>query len=513
MKIEDSLRLLSSAISYVFFTTLSRMSGFFRDMVIARYMGAGISTDIFFVAFKIPNSFRRMLAEGALSPAFVPIFSQLIDKNAIEARKFAGDIVIFITVITTAIVCLINLYASQVISAIAPGFNKSPEILATASIMLQLNMPFLISISITAILGGSLNSVHVFSYFAAIPILLNSTMIVFMLFFGQQFQTYGWCLSYAVVFVTLVQPLIMLFGCYKNNIVPVFRIIKPTYYFKKFTKALFPVIMGQGVFQINVFVDSIFASFFTAGISYLYYTDRIGQFATTIIGHTLGIVSLPLLSRRIKSNLMDEAMDLKIGCIKWAIIFAVPASSFLMTFSTEITALIYQYGHFTSSDTFIVSNMVAIYAISISFISINRILNACMFALGDTRTPMIIGIASVIINIAINMILIDKIQYYSVIIATCCSAAVEFIASSFCLKYKHRFWKKSKDNFKTFIKSCLSCCVLVILASKTISFVGISSNLSSILIAGSFGIGYFVIMHLLGALNMRIMFRSIFNRS
>ncbi len=460
------LKMLVSGVSYMFFTMLSRISGFVREILIARYLGIGIESDAFFAAWRIPNSFRKLLADGGISAAFVPLFVKIRTNSIIKANIFSGNVAVAFFLITCLITILVELFAPSIIYYITPGFAKNPDKMNLTVLLARIMMPYLPLISMVALLGGICNGIRIFSYFAAIQIIQNLSMILSAVIFGK-LSSFVYFLSGSAIVGGFIQIAIMLFACYKNNVLPIlkFNWISDIWIF---FKNLIPVIISQGAMQINIFVGGIFASLTAGATSYLAYTDRIGLFATTMIGYTLGTISLPLLSKKIALNDKIGAIQIQQQCIKWAILLAIPATVAIIMLSKKIVIALYLSSKFTIFHAEIVSKMLQIYALGVPFIAINRIFNSSFFANSNTKIPMYIGIFSATLNVILNIILIKFFSFYAMIISTTvCSICESFLLWIF-LKIKYGIVGVIYNNLKFMI---LSFCFSVLISLEAIFIV------------------------------------------
>ena len=475
--------LLSSA-SYMFFTMLSRISGFIREVLLARYLGVGMESDAFFAAWRIPNSFRKLLADGGVSAAFVPLFVKVRTQSVEKSDIFSANIAVILFAITCFITLLVEIFTPSIIAAVAPGFVKDQAKMDLTILLSRIMMPYLPLISMVALLGGILNGVRVFSYFAAIQVIQNLSMIISVFIFGDlpNFVNY---LSFSAVVGGVIQIAIMLYACKRNSVLPKFRfaVIHEIWHF---FKSLFPVLISQGAMQINIFVGTIFATMTVGATSYLAYTDRIGLFATTMIGYTLGTISLPLISKKISIGDKIGAIEIQKQCIEWAILLAVPAAIAMIILSQQIVTALYASPKFGIEHIIVVSKMLQFYAIAVPFIAINRIFNSSFFANSDTKIPMYIGITSALTNVVLNIILIKHIGFYAMIISTTICSMIEFLLLCIFLKTKYNFLGLSTKNIKYLIISIICSLIISVEAkyiSSSLSFSPLLSLLFAIFIA------------------------------
>lgn len=458
-----------SASVVAFGVLLSRITGLFRDIAFAKWLGTGIIAEAFYVAFRLPNTFRRIFAEGAFSNVFVPVFSIKYKENEKEAKIFSGNICLLLFCILLLFTSIIEVFMPEVIRLINPGFVKDAEKFNLTVYLSRICFPYIMLISITSLFGAILNSVGRFWQFASISAVMNITFIVGIVFFRDLFLNSGFCLSWMLIIAGLLQILILIFFCRKYKIYPSFHVFSSLQskehkgliasFFRKFL----PAVVSSGILQINIFVDGIFASFFTGAVSYLYYTDRVGQFPLSMIGYSLSIALLPSLSVAFASKDNENILKLQKNSMTLVSFFAIPAMLLIAVLSTPLIQLIYERGEFTSNDTVVVGNMLSIYAISIPFNILSKILFTCFYAKKDTNTPLKISIFSLFLNIILNMCLFKIIEQYCVITATTISAILSTIVSIIVLKKRNILLISLKDlhlSYRIAILSIITCLIV-----------------------------------------------------
>ena len=296
------MNLIASTSTFGFYTLISRILGYVRDILIAIFLGTSLFADAFFVAFRLPNTFRRLFAEGSFNAAFIPSYAGALAKNKIEADNFAKNVFNLLFIILLFFVLVAEVFMPQLIFLIAPGFYKDPEKLKLAVELSRITFPFLFFVCLASFFGAILNSYNKFAAAAAAPIILN-IILIGSLFFSQWVNTSDvLVLSYAVSIAGFLQ-LIVLFFFVRKNFKPILNIkIKIDKEVKFFFRKLLPSIFSSGVTQINILVGTIIASFQASAVSYLYYADRIYQMNLAIAGIAIGTVMLPELSKHVKNN-------------------------------------------------------------------------------------------------------------------------------------------------------------------------------------------------------------------
>lgn len=299
------------------FTMISRVTGFVRDVLIAATLGAGPVADAFFVAFKLPNFFRRLTGEGAMTVAFVPLYAGKLEEDKAAARAFAGRIqAVLVSGLLTFLV-VVEIFMPWVMLALAPGFAGDPERFGIAVELTRITFPYLPLISLVALWGGMLNSLGRFGPMAAAPILLNLILIGMMLGLGGMFETPGHLLAWGVSVAGLAQAVYVGSALFRSRALPPPVLPKLTPEVKRFFKLALPAALGAGVVQVNLLIDIVLASLLPEGsISFLYYADRVVQLPLGVVGVAIGTAMLPLLSRQVRAAELGDgnpARALEIG--------------------------------------------------------------------------------------------------------------------------------------------------------------------------------------------------------
>ena len=296
------MNLIKSTGTFGFFTIISRLLGYLRDVLIAIFLGTSFVADVFFVAFRIPNTFRRLFSEGAFNAAFVPSYSSELFKGKNKSNKFSNDIFNLLLVSLLFIVILIEIFMPVFISIIAPGFLGDEEKISLAIDLTRITFPFLMLVSLSSFFSAILNSHNRFAETAAAPIILNIILIIVLMISKSLNDQLVYYLSYGVTLAGLMQLAFLYFYVkkyFKLNFNFKFNLSNKV---KIFFKKLLPSIFSSGVAQINILVGTIIASFQASAVSYLYYADRIYQINLAIAGIAIGVVILPQLSKHISSK-------------------------------------------------------------------------------------------------------------------------------------------------------------------------------------------------------------------
>ena len=386
------------------FTLLSRIVGFVRDIVLSAVLGSGAVADAFFVAFKLPNFFRRLFAEGAFSAAFVPLFAhELQGKGRDEALAFARQAHAALLVVLIPFSVLLILAMPGVMALLAPGMRDDPPTFAMAVEFGRIAFPYLLFISLAALYGGVLNGIDRFAHVAATPILLNLALIGAVLGLTPFLPNSGYAASIGVAIAGLLQWLWLLVACARDGVG--MRLVRPRWTARvaRLVKLATPVAIGGGVQQISVVLDVVWASLLPVGtISALYYADRIAQLPLGVVGIAIGTALLPLLARQLRAGQDDSAMANQNRAIEFGLLFSLPATLALWLLAEPMIRVLFERGRFGPDDTWRTAGALAAFAVGLPAFVLVKALTPGFFAREDTRAPLYIAVASIAANIALN---------------------------------------------------------------------------------------------------------------
>ncbi len=406
------------------FTFASRITGFVRDALIAGILGVSGITDAFFVAFKLPNFFRRFFAEGAFNAAFVPLFSGiLVSSGPVAARLYGEKVFALLLLALTGFVLLFENFMPTVVFLFAPGFQGVPEKFQMAVELSRITFPYILFISLASLLSGILNSMGKFAVPAGAPIILNLTMIVALLMAAADWIAPSTGLAWAVFIAGVLQLGWLWIFCFLHgmDLKPTSPRLTPE------TKALIrlgvPGAISAGVIQLNLFMDMIFASWLPTGaISYLFYADRLNQLPLGVIGIAVSTALLPELSKHIKGGQHDQARYTQNRALEFALAITLPAAVGLIVLGGPLVALLFERGAFTSGDAQATGYTLAAFSAGLPAYVLIKILSTPFFAHQDTKTPMKVAIAAVILNFGLNCVLVGPLSYVGLALATAISA-------------------------------------------------------------------------------------------
>ncbi|MGH8372767.1 MAG: murein biosynthesis integral membrane protein MurJ [Gammaproteobacteria bacterium] len=388
-------------------TFLSRILGFVRDMVMARYFGAGMVMDAFFVAFKIPNFMRRTFGEGAFSLAFVPVISEYkTTREQAEVKELVDRVAGTFGLVLFGVTLVGVIAAPVVVWIFAPGFSAHETKYELTVQMLRVTFPYLMFISLTAFAGGILNTYGKFGVPAFTPVLLNLVMISAVIWLAPHLAEPGMALAWGVFFAGVLQLAFQAPFLLRLKLLPRPRLAAGHEAVARILKLMLPALFGSSVSQINLLVDTLIASFLVTGsVSWLYYADRIMEFPLGVFSIALGTVILPHLSQHFaaKSKLgFSATMD---WALRLTAVMVLPAAVGLMALSGPILATLFNYGAFDSTATRMSSAALMMYSIGLLGFTLVKVLAPGFYARQDTRTPVRIGVISVIANIVLNAII------------------------------------------------------------------------------------------------------------
>ena len=471
--------LFRSFFTVSFYTFLSRVLGFIRDILIARYLGSTVMADAFFVAFRIPNFFRRVLAEGAYSAALIPVFSGVVlnPKNDHEASDFVENTTSMLLFATVVLTILFFFGMPYIIQVLAPGFTDNKEAYELAVHFGKIIFPYLIFISLAAHFA-SINNVHErFAAGAFAPAILNISFILSLFILTPLLPSAGHALSYGVLIGGVLQFL-YLYRSVLKFYRPRLRIPVLNEKLKKFFRLFLPGIVGSGVIQLNIVIGTIIASFLPVGaISHIYYADRLNQLPLAIFGIALGIVLLPSLSKAIKSSNQETIHNIQNRSIEFSLLISLPSAIGLFILAEPIIYILFERGAFLQEDTFYTARVLGYFALGLPAYIIIKILVSCFFAREDTKTPLYISIVSVISNIMLSLLLIESMREMGIALATAISAWINALLLYVMLSLRNNIKFDSlliSNSIKILISS--TALVLVLYGLKAIIFEDFVSN-------------------------------------
>jgi putative peptidoglycan lipid II flippase len=413
------MNLLKALATVSSLTFLSRILGYARDALIARAFGAGLATDAFFVAFRIPNLLRRLFAEGAFSQAFVPIFSEYRNRESGENTKALVDCVASALALVLVFTALLGIAAAPfIIYVSAPGFAADADKFALTVAMLRITFPYVLFISLVALAAGILNSWSKFAVPAFTPVLLNVSFIVAAAFAAPYFDPPVMALAWAVLAGGALQLAFQLPFLARIGMLPRWR---PDFRHPGVTrilKLMAPAVFGVSIGQISLLINTIFASFLVSGsVSWLYYADRLMEFPAALLGVALGTILLPSLSRYHSDANGAEYSKLLDWGLRVTLLLALPAAAALALLALPLITTLFQYGRFTAEDARMTQHALVAYSVGLTGLILVKILAPGFYARQNVVTPVKIGLVTLAATQLMNLALIGPLGHAGLALA------------------------------------------------------------------------------------------------
>jgi putative peptidoglycan lipid II flippase len=421
--------LLKSASVISAFTILSRIFGYVRDYRIAFLLGAGTAADAYTTAYRIPNLLRRLVGEGAVSAAFIPVFTRYIAENKeADGWEFANTMLTVITILLTILTIAGILLSPLLVRVFASGFGDTPGKLELTSALNRIMFPYIFLISLSALAMGILNSFHRFGAPAFAPVVLNLTMIAFSFlggFFGDVTRT----LAVGVLAGGALQLAIQIPALLKVGLKISFKLNFHHPGVQQVMKLMVPVIFGVGIVQVNVLVGTQFASYLPEGsVTTIYIADRVMEFVLGVYAVSVSTAILPLLSRQAALRQMDELKTTLNFATRLILFITLPASVGLILLRTEIIEVLFQHGDFTAASTALTAWALPFFAIGLSAFAMVKVIVPAFYALQDTRTPVKVAFVAMFLNIGLNFLFIRPLRNGGPALATSFSAFFNSVA-------------------------------------------------------------------------------------
>ena len=463
------MNLVKSTGTFGFYTILSRILGYLRDILIAIFLGTSFVADAFFVAFRIPNTFRRLFAEGTFNAAFVPSYTSELSKGKSKSIKFADQIFNFLFLGLLFLVLVIEIFMPIFVSLIDPGFVGDIKKIELATSLTRITFPFLMFICLASFFSAILNSHNRFAAASAAPIILNIILIGILLFGKLLDDKIVYYLSYGVSIAGFLQLIFLYFFVKKFYSIRFNFSIKFTKSVKIFFKKLLPSIFSSGVTQINILIGTIIASFQASAVSYLYYADRIYQINLAIAGIAIGVVVLPQLSKHVHSKKKDKIKFIQNKALELSMFLSIPATIALMIGSEEIVSALFGYGSFDEESVNNSAKALYFFAVGLPAFALIKVFSSFFFANHDTKTPFYISLVSVVINITISLYYFSNIGFIIIPIATSISSWFNSIVLFLFLK-SQKLFEFNEIFFIKFFKITFSSITMGLIFNYFISF-------------------------------------------
>ncbi|MEE2689639.1 MAG: murein biosynthesis integral membrane protein MurJ [Pseudomonadota bacterium] len=433
------MSLLRSIATVGGWTMGSRVLGFVRDILMASFVGAGLVADAFFVAFKFPNFFRRLFAEGAFNAAFVPLFGERLERDGMDsARDFAGQAAAVLVSALLVFTLLAVATMPWLMYLIAPGFAGQPDKFALTVELTRITFPYLTFMAVIALLGGMLNTLQRFAATAAAPILLNIILIFTLVLIGAGIVPHaGFGLACGVTAAGVGQLIWIVAACAQAGVM--IRLPRPrlTQGVRRLLRLMAPGLIGAGVVQINLVVDVILASTLAEGsVSYLYFADRVNQLPLGVVGVAVSVALLPLLTRQLSSGDEAAAAESQNRAIEFALLLTLPAAAALIVISDPIISVLFERGAFDAVATESTAGALAAFAFGLPAYVLIKALTPGFFARQDTATPVKIAVVAMALNVVLAIILMQVLAHVGIALATACSAWINALALAAILGHR-----------------------------------------------------------------------------
>ena len=413
-------------------TLLSRVTGLIRDVLFANLLGDKAVADVFLVAFRVPNFFRRIFAEGAFSAAFVPVFTEYrLQQDDVETTRFLELLLGRFSLILIVFSALGVVFAPQLVGILAPGFLDTPEQFDLTVAATRLTFPYLFFISLVAASAGMLNTCGRFAAPAATPVLLNLSLIFAVFVLVPEFEASPIGLSVGVLLAGVIQLLFQFPFLKREKLLVRPRVITTqsdtvgNQGVKKVFNLILPAIFGVSVAQVNVLINTLLASFMAAGsISWLYYSDRLMEFPVGVFGIALSTAILPSLSKKHTTQSSKAFSDTLDWACRWVMLICLPATIGLIVLAEPMITTIYFHGNFTENGVLMSARSLVAFSIGLTAIVMVKVLAPGFYARQNTRFPVKIGAYAVGVNIALSLALFYPMAHVGLAVATSVAAFV-----------------------------------------------------------------------------------------
>ncbi len=408
-------------------TLLSRVTGFFRDVMLGAILGAGLLADAFYVAFRLPNHFRAIFGEGAFNAAYVPSYARVLETQGSEsAKSFSSQIFTLLLGSQLVLLALAWVFMPQVVSALAPGFDQEPAKFDAAVTLTRITFPYLLLITLVTLHSGTLNAQRHFAAAAFAPVLLNLAMIA-TLALAFLFPTAAHAAAWGVAISGMLQLVLLMVAARRANVLAGFARPRCSADLKQFFSAVLPAVIGSAGVQIALFADTIIATLLPTGsVSAIYYADRIYQLPIGVVGIAAGTVLLPEMSRLLAAGDKDAAFHVQNRTMAITLAICAPFATVFVLMPELIMRGVFLRGAFTAEAATAAAEVLMAYGTGLLAMVLIRSAVASFQSQGDTRTPMMISLGSVAINVVLKLFLYEPLGAAGLAYATAIGAWVNF---------------------------------------------------------------------------------------
>ena len=419
-----------------FYTFLSRVLGLLRDMIIANFFGSGMSADAFFVAFRIPNLLRRLFAEGSFSVAFIPVFSEYLQKRSREDTFLLARVVLTsLILILTAVTILGVVLSPLIVRIIAPGFGGMGEKYALTVLLTRIMFPYIFLVSVLALFTGILNSMKHFAAPAMAPIFLNLSMITALVFLAPYMRIPTVGLAVGVIVGGILQMLLQVPFLLKRGLSFAPRWLPSHPALRKIGILMLPTIFGSAIYQINQLVGTLLASLLREGsVSYLYYADRLVQFPLGVFAISISTAVLPSLSREATDRDFTGLRGTLSHAIRLTMFITIPAMVGLIILREPIVRLLFERGAFDSCTTIMTAQALLFYSLGLWAFAGLRVFVSAFYSLQDTITPVKVAVAAMLVNIVFSLLLMGPLKHGGLALALSLASTMQLVILIFLLR-------------------------------------------------------------------------------
>jgi putative peptidoglycan lipid II flippase len=488
------------------FTMASRVTGLAREMMIAHFLGAGTVADAFFVAFRFPNLFRSLFAEGAFNAAFVPLFTgRLTEEGREAAARFACQSLSVLALALALFVALMELFMPWAMLGLAPGFEATPGKMDLAVQFSRICFPYLLFISLTSLQAGVLNSLGRFAAAAGTPVLLNLTSMAGLWLLVPYTPTAGHAMAWGTFAAGIVQFSWLVWSVRKAGMrLPLVR-PRLTPEVRLLFKRIVPGAVGAGVYQVNLVINTMIASMVADGaVSYLNYADRVNQLPLGVVGIAIGTALLPLLSRQLKEGDTKSALDSQNRAMEFGLILTLPAAVALGVIALPVIRVLFERGSFGALETEATASALVAFALGLPAYVLVKVLTPAFFAREDTATPVRVAAATMALNVAINLALAPWLGHVGMALSTALSSWFNVAALAWLLRKRGFFAMDAR--LKSKLPRIIGACAImgaVLWGARQWLWPQAQGQLMAVLVltvlVAAGGLAFVIAAHLLGA--------------
>ena len=496
-------------------TLLSRIFGFVRDALLAAALGAGPAADAFYAAFRFPNLFRRLFAEGAFNAAFVPLFAGTLAQHGREAAlDLAARIMAWLALLLVVFTILAEIFMPAVLTPFVPGFLEHPDKFDLTVLLARIMFPYLACMSLVAAYAGILNSLNRFIAAALAPVVLNlftvAVLVPLLLAGATGPEAATLWIAGAILLAGFAQLALVWNAVRRAGFLPRWQWPRLDRQVRRFWALALPAVLTGGITQINIFVGTIIASGAASAISYLYYADRLYQLPLGIIGVAIGTVLLPALSGHLKGGRESEARNAQSQSLLISMLLSMPAATALIVLSEPIVRVLFERGAFAPAATLATAQALVAFAAGLPAFVLIRVLQPGFFAREDTVTPTVFAAISMIVNVVLSLLLFPALEHVGIAIATSVAAWGNAIMLAVWLARRGHFRPTAGELWRLALVTAISLGMALLLfgavrplaplLASGSAFIGQALALGGLCVLGL--VAYFAAIHLAGVMTM-----------